>query len=184
MTELFPGPPASSRSCWPIVLVLFSLCLALLMALVTLAVLRKYWCVSVCWGGVKLSNNIGLTPLYMSIYNIKLPHLSVFHPFWRTALKMSYCEFQFSRFPGTTGHNLETSIWQRMNCMQISQVCYRQLEINCAWRGKPTVKIMVNQQVLMRACLSTWQGRKWDVSTVIIQVCLLRWACVFSDLTT
>ncbi|KAM6137506.1 C-type lectin domain family 12 member A-like [Pterocles gutturalis] len=33
------GPPTSSRSCWPVVLILFMLCLALLMALVTLAVL-------------------------------------------------------------------------------------------------------------------------------------------------
>ncbi|XP_009892453.1 PREDICTED: C-type lectin domain family 12 member A-like [Charadrius vociferus] len=33
------GPPTSSRSCWPVILVLFILCLALLMALVTLAVL-------------------------------------------------------------------------------------------------------------------------------------------------
>ncbi|KAM6144567.1 C-type lectin domain family 12 member A-like [Phoenicopterus ruber ruber] len=33
------GPPTSSRSCWPEVLILFVLCLALLMALVTLAVL-------------------------------------------------------------------------------------------------------------------------------------------------
>ncbi|KAM6211970.1 C-type lectin domain family 12 member B-like [Sarcoramphus papa] len=33
------GPPTSSRSCWPVVLILFTLCLALLMALVTLAVL-------------------------------------------------------------------------------------------------------------------------------------------------
>ncbi|XP_009463999.1 PREDICTED: C-type lectin domain family 12 member B-like [Nipponia nippon] len=33
------GPPTSSRSCWPAVLILFTLCLALLMALVTMAVL-------------------------------------------------------------------------------------------------------------------------------------------------
>ncbi|KAM9276475.1 C-type lectin domain family 12 member A-like [Cariama cristata] len=33
------GPPTLSRSCWPVVLILFTLCLALLMALVTLAVL-------------------------------------------------------------------------------------------------------------------------------------------------
>ncbi|XP_074728099.1 CD209 antigen-like protein A isoform X3 [Strix uralensis] len=32
------GPPSSSRSCSPVVLILFTLCLALLMALVTLAV--------------------------------------------------------------------------------------------------------------------------------------------------
>ncbi|KAM6418136.1 LOW QUALITY PROTEIN: C-type lectin domain family 12 member B-like [Pluvialis apricaria] len=32
-------PPTSSRSCWPVVLLLFTLCLALLMALVTLTVL-------------------------------------------------------------------------------------------------------------------------------------------------
>ncbi|XP_013152492.1 C-type lectin domain family 12 member A-like isoform X1 [Falco biarmicus] len=38
-TELLPGPPTSSRSYWPVVLILFMLCLALLMALVTLAVL-------------------------------------------------------------------------------------------------------------------------------------------------
>ncbi|XP_009960172.1 PREDICTED: C-type lectin domain family 1 member B-like [Leptosomus discolor] len=39
MTEFLPGPPTSSRSCWPVVVILFTLCLALLMALVTLAVL-------------------------------------------------------------------------------------------------------------------------------------------------
>ncbi|KAM9639327.1 C-type lectin domain family 12 member B-like isoform 1-T1 [Morphnus guianensis] len=33
------GPSTSSRSCWPVVLILLTLCLALLMALVTLAVL-------------------------------------------------------------------------------------------------------------------------------------------------
>ncbi|KAM6093512.1 C-type lectin domain family 12 member A-like [Chlamydotis macqueenii] len=33
------GPPTLSRSCWPVVLILFTLCLALLMALVTLTVL-------------------------------------------------------------------------------------------------------------------------------------------------
>ncbi|KAM6439204.1 C-type lectin domain family 12 member A-like [Rhynochetos jubatus] len=33
------GLPTSSRSCWPVILILFMLCLALLMALVTLAVL-------------------------------------------------------------------------------------------------------------------------------------------------
>ncbi|XP_040451655.1 killer cell lectin-like receptor subfamily G member 1 isoform X3 [Falco naumanni] len=38
-TELLPGPPPSSRSYWPVVVILFMLCLALLMALVTLAVL-------------------------------------------------------------------------------------------------------------------------------------------------
>ncbi|XP_029896379.1 C-type lectin domain family 12 member A-like isoform X5 [Aquila chrysaetos chrysaetos] len=39
MTEFLPGPSTSSRSCWPVVPILLTLCLALLMALVTLAVL-------------------------------------------------------------------------------------------------------------------------------------------------